>query len=326
MPNDDQAQVDSTDTTPVADPLDSANNPHGTSGLAEYEAELQSIMNAEPEEVQGEEPAAEDPVEVEADEEVVEEEESLPEEEEEEAPEPKAKDRFRFKDPTDQAVAAIAKAKGISLLDAAKIFEGQNPTERQVSEVQDTTPKETVDSVEDQIKALRAKRSEAQKGLEFEVVPEIEAELDALIDKRQELKLKEAQDRVNAESQQISQFEADYAKSERLTVAYYPDTTKADSPLVKKMEEIDARMKRLNDPIYYSPDKPFQLAKIAARELGIPMADPKSPVQKKAAARPVQPAGGNARTTAPVPAVRQEKAIDGIGSMEAYERFVGAVA
>lgn len=41
---------------------------------------------------------------------------------------PKAPDRFRFKDAADQAVALIAKTKGISLVAAAKIYAADNPT------------------------------------------------------------------------------------------------------------------------------------------------------------------------------------------------------
>jgi hypothetical protein len=94
--------------------------------------------------------------------------------------------------------------------------------------------------------------------------------------------------------------------------------------MVKLMTELDHRMKEIGDPLYDSPDKPFILAKQAARELGIPMTDPKrKPAPSQKSVRPVQPAPGNRRTSAPAPSARLDADLDNIQSLEDYEAFVG---
>lgn len=328
MPNDDQAQADAKDTMTVADPLDPANSQIGTSRLAEFEAELQSAMNPRVEEVQGVEPAAEELVEIEQEEQEQEEpQEEEPVSEEEQAPPVKTTDRFRFKDPVDQAVAAIAKAKGISLLEAAKIFEGQNPTERRetTEEFQEEAPAVTVASVEARIQELEELDAHASSELQFEEALQHRLEANKLRNQLLDLKIEEREAKKRKEQEQQSQYDAEWVKSTRMAVAYYPDTTKADSPLVKRMEEINARMERLGDPIFHSPNKPFQLAKLAARELGIPMADPKAPVQKRTTTRPVNPASGNARTTTTDPAKRTSDVIDGIKTTADFEKLVAGI-
>jgi V8-like Glu-specific endopeptidase len=69
---------------------------------------------------------------------------------------------------------------------------------------------------------------------------------------------------------------------------------------------------------------PFTLAKMAARELQIPMAQvngTKPAAAKKTA--PFNPAPGNRGTSPAVPAARLEQAIDGLETLEDYEKFVG---
>lgn len=332
MPNDDQAQADATDTMTATDSQDAVESQIGTSRFDDYEAQVRAALGGEVSGQQGDEPASEDSIENEETEQEQEQESDDQDEQvaedEEEAPAPKLADRFRFKDPADQAVAAIAKAKGVSLLEAAEIFKGQNPTERRetTEQVQDEAPALTVASVEARIEELEELDAQASSDLQFEEALQHRREANKLRNQLLDLKIEEREAKQRSQQEQISQFEAAYDKSARLATTYYPDTKKADSPLVKKMEEIDERMKRLGDPIYNSPDKPFQLAKLAAKQLGIPMTDPKAPAKKQSTTRPsLQPAGGNARTTTTDPAKKASEAIEGISSMRDYQDVVAAL-
>lgn len=332
-----QAEADTPDPMSVADPLDAANSTNrGTNPIAAYEAELAAALAAEPDtDTQGDEPVVEtvsdEPTEEEtATEEVAEENEEISDEngevaKEEEEPEAKAKDRFRFKDPNDQKVAAVAKAMGVSLIEAAKIVEGANPTKHQELEA---APRESVADVTASIKDLQAQKREMLSALDFDGAGALEDKIDELRDKRDELKFSEVQEQSKTEQKQVEKFYSDYAENEAKTVKFYPDAAKANSPMAKEMQRLEAEMLELGDPLYHSAEKPFALAKAAAMSLGIPMTNPnQSPVAKKAATtRPIQPASGNARTTATAPAVRQEEAIKNLGTdLRAYEKFVAGL-
>jgi hypothetical protein len=94
--------------------------------------------------------------------------------------------------------------------------------------------------------------------------------------------------------------------------------------MAKEMAKLDAEMRELGDPLYHSTDKPFILAKEAARNLGIPMRKPgTAPAKKTVQHRPVQPASGNASTTSADPNQRFEQEIASISSLDDYEALVG---
>jgi len=68
---------------------------------------------------------------------------------------------------------------------------------------------------------------------------------------------------------EIRKFNDAYALSERQAVTAYPDTTNAESRIVKRMAALDKAFEKDGNPIFNSPDKPMILAKMAAKELGI---------------------------------------------------------
>jgi hypothetical protein len=85
-------------------------------------------------------------------------------------------------------------------------------------------------------------------------------------------------------------------------------------------------MLELGDPLYHSTDKPFILAREAAKNLGIPMKKPGSaPAKKSVQHRPIQPASGNARTTTTDSAQRASEAIDGIKSLRDWRETVASL-
>lgn len=332
MPNEAQVKTDSTDQT-VADQDDAAESTiSGTNELAAYEAELAAAMSAAPDdETQGDNLAeveqaddTQETDEVPAEEQAEEQPEEVADEVEDE-PEEKPKDRFRFKDPTDQAVAAIAKAKGVSLVEAAKIFEGVTPTKHQEqSAEQSQEVAETVDSVQARIEELEDMEAEASTALEFETANEHRKEANKLRNKLIDLKIAEVQEKTRTEIDAERKFLSDYAASEAEAVKYYPDAAKADSPLHKEILRLEAEMRELGDPLYFSEKKPFSLTKKAAKNLGIPMTNPNATAPKKEVQnRPIQPAGGNARTTTPTtPLSKIDQAVDSVKDEASYDALV----
>jgi len=329
-----QAQADTPDETPVVDPLDATKSQSGTNELAAYQAEKEAMLNSlDNDDEQGHESAeveeeeeeqnADDTV---SDEEAEEQSEEVSDEEEadEEEPEPEAKtkDRFRFKNADDQAVAAIAKAKGISLVEAARLYAGEPTTTKHQEAVQESQEaRESVADVTAQIKDLQAQKKAKFSELNFDEAAELDEQIDALRDKRDELKVTEAREQSRQEQAEATKFYADYEKSEIKTVGLYPDAAVKTSPLAKEMARLEAEMLELGDPLYHSTDKPFILAKEAAKNLGIPMKKPgTAPVKKTVQHRPIQPAGGNARTTSADVNQALEQEIDQLDSLEAYER------
>jgi hypothetical protein len=194
---------------------------------------------------------------------------------------------------------------------------------------EDAAPARTLDDVSSEYTALKAERKAAMAGLELERVAELDDKLDDLRDEREALRVAEAKASVSRESAEETAFLSAYEQAEAKAVAHYPDTTNPDSALTKRMVEMDQRMKRLGDPLFNSPNKPFLLAQAAATELGIPMSDPKAvtrPASKAPVRRPVPPASGSARTSEPVDsATKLEKAIGSVATMEDYDKVVASL-
>jgi hypothetical protein len=327
MPNTAQAQADPTDQPTVADPLDTANYPHdGKSDLADYTDEVSKMLAddtldmsddlTEHQDTEVDEPG-EEPAEDAA-------EDDAPEEDD--VP---ASNRFRIRAKDDVEAEALALRKrhpDLSLKECIAKAEhilgvgvdpGAEPAEEEA-------PRETVATVNTRIEELKAARKEASAEMEFERRDEIQDEIDDLRDRRDELRSKESQARAEADTAERADFEAEYKKSMHKTVTFYPDAKNADSPLTKRMIEMDRQMLELGDPLYHSPDKPFILVKAAARELGTLMVKP-APAQaapRKIASPSFQPAPGNRGTTATTaPKIVAE--VEAITDLGEYERMFG---
>ena len=365
MPNDDhQAQADSTVDTTVEDPLDSSSDPNNgaTNELAKYDQFIDSVDAEEyaeivEEDAQGETPA-EEPADNEESEEPAESEEEAEEEqsdaeedssteegengdaattEEEETASQSNRFRIRAKDDVEAEALSlrkrhpdwsleecITKAKSILGVSTANgNQEGDGNAE--------PTPAAKLKDIETQLAELREQRKQAAQDLEFDKFADLDDQMLSLLDQRSSLQ-KEA-DRYENERDSMARqaYEKEFSESEARAVRFYPDTTNPESAMTKRIIALDERMKEMGDPLYDSPDKPFILAKMAARELGIPMAQtsskPAKPAPKEAATRrSIQPAGGNARTTSPSAiSSKIEEAIGGVETLEDYENLVGHV-
>jgi hypothetical protein len=358
MSDENQAEADTNDDTMVDDRAahDTSNDPTNngaTDPVKAYEAEVADLLarGDQPDEDDstdddadsgnGEEDDANDDADAEesADDESGDEsseEEEIPSDEEEE-PENSQQSRYRIraKDEVENEALALRKRHpDWSLKDCLAKAEqvlGVGKADESEAAADDATPARTTELVTKEITDLRAQKKEALAAMEFEKVADLDDQIDALRDEKEDLRVKESHEANTKRDTESVRFNSEWEQSEARAVAHYPDCTKADSPLVKRMNEIDARMKRLDDPLFNSPDKPFLLAKQAAKELAIPMVDPAAatkPAAKKATSnsrRPVTPASGNARTTEPADtATKLEKQIGNVTSLDDYEATVAS--
>ena len=319
-----QAQAEQPDTTPtVADPLDMAVIPNGAEELSAYQAELLELENGtfQDETEHGENPLGDGLTPDTATEEEQPTEVDAPTNEEEE----RTQMRPRLKDPLDIAVASLAKAKGISLIEAAKIIGGDVAKQETQAAAEDEGP--TVSSVTDQIKSLMAEKKEAFANLEFEKVSDLDEQLDALRETRESLRVQEATTKANSDRKAQQDFDDKFSASEAKATSLYPGINDPNSAHYQKAMELDAQMRELGDPLYHSPDKPMLLAKAAAAQLGIMMAKPGTAPVSKVKTAPIQPASGNRGTTvATAPAAKLDQVIDGVVSEADYEALVGKLA
>lgn len=355
MQNDHQAEADSQqEQQAVEDPLDASNvldqeaeelNQYQqfVDGLEEEEQDYSASTDASEEggygeELSGEEESTEQDTDQEDLEEGAGEAEAQGDEaefEEEEDSAANKTDRFRIRAKDEVEIEALSLRKRHpdwsleECIAKAKIVLGVETESSNQQEDSDQSSQRSVAEVSDQIAQLRQQKKEAQVSLEFETVAELESQIDALIDEREVLRVAEVQQQASREQQQQESFERQFEEYETRAVQLYPDTTKADSPITKRIIALDQQMRELGDPLYYSPEKPLILAKRAAYELGIPMRDPSAqPARQPSSSkgRLIQPASGNARTTPnSSTAPKLDDTLGRIDSLEAYEDFAASL-
>ncbi|MFT4177539.1 MAG: hypothetical protein QM627_12915 [Luteolibacter sp.] len=308
------------DPSEGATDLDSYNKLVGDlmSSQAEAEEEEEAAEESQEEDGNGEEEEAES------------EEEADAEEEEEEEPddEPKKAKSIRVK-PSDEIEATAFALKRQNpkwsldeCLSKAKLVHGD---EASAEDGSDPALPKSLDEAKDRLKELRTAKKKAFDDLEFSEAARLDSEIDDLRDHMDALKVRETDQQRARESE----FTEAVKLSQEKAVLLYPATTDANSALVKRMEELDAQMQDDDNPLFYSPDKAFKLAQMAANDLGIAPRNPKAPakpVKKTVPSRPVQPASGSARSSTPVSsAAKLDSAIDDLQSMDDYEKMVQAL-
>lgn len=333
MADEHQAQADpQVESTVATSNSEQANDPNlGATNVADYHAMIarlaqgeEPVANSAGSEAEEDAPNGEEEVPTEAVDETAQEEPEDPTDEDgQEAPE--LSKRYRFKDPDDVAIAAIAKANGISLLDAAKQFEATKPAKAEVSE--EEAPSRTSEHVATELSDLRAQKRDALKNLEFETVAALDEQIDNLVDERETLRIQETEQASTRKNKAQADFDEAYDANLQKAYGFYPDLLDPNSALSKEVFSLDQKAMSLGDPLFNSPDKPLTIAKRAALKLGILMADPVDPkpaVRKAHVSRPVTPASGNARTTPAAPAPKLEAQLGKVKSVADYERLIGA--
>lgn len=171
--------------------------------------------------------------------------------------------------------------------------------------------------IESKIDEVAQAKAAAFKNLEFDKVAELEVEMLKL---NKELRKSERM-ATERESVQQTQRAKGIEEAKARAVEFYPDAGKADSALVKKMNEIFDTMVDTGNPLVKDPSMPFKLTQMAANELGIAPRNPSAKAPSPSVARKapsIQPASGNARTTPQAPLNARDLA-DKLDDLEAYQ-------
>ena len=354
MQNDHQAEADSQqEQETVEDPLDASNvldqeaaelNKY-TAFIDELEQEEQdysastdaSEENGYGEELSGEEQESEQDTDQEESEDDEAEAHGENDNEEEEDGNPIKSDRFRIRAKDEVETEALSLRKRHpdwsleECLTKAKSILGIE-TQAQTEQWQEDNSSEqrSVADIESEIASLRQQHREATVSLEFDEAADIFDRLEQLRDERGNMQVIESQRKAYLDQQQQETFERQFKDHEAKAVRLYPDAAKADSQMTKRIIELNEQMIKLEDPLYYSPEKPFILAKRAAFQLGIPMQDSSSqPVRNKSVqskGRLIQPASGNARTTPnSSTTAKLDDRLGRIDSLEAYEDLAASL-
>jgi len=171
--------------------------------------------------------------------------------------------------------------------------------------------------IEAKIDEVAQAKAAAFKNLEFDKVAELEVEMLKL---NKELRKSEKM-ATERESVQQTQRNKGIEEAKARAVEFYPDAGKADSALVKKMNEIFDTMVDTGNPLVKDPSMPFKLTQMAANELGIAPRNPSAKAPSPSVARKapsIQPASGNARTTPTAP-LNAKALADKLDDLESYQ-------
>lgn len=210
--------------------------------------------------------------------------------------------------------------------------EGGKKTTETKAEAKEGNLPDTVEATRALIADLKAKRSVALgKDMNFTLAAELIDQIEAAQEHMSALR----EAGIRKEEQGRSKFEKDVQDAKGRAVEVYPDVTKADSPLVAKMREIDAQLEADENPLFHSPDKYFKVAQMAANELGIAPRRPgtktaeKTVVKKQAVKTADAPrstvkqaapiAGAAARSSQVTASQKAEEILGGVTDMESYE-------
>lgn len=330
---DNQAQADQTDETPVADPLDAANqSPNGATDLSNYEDEIEAMKQGgeiqlgddeEQEESADDETDTLENIAGDLDDETSEEEES----DEEDESGVKTQERFRFKSDDDKAVAAIAKAKGVSLVEAARIYSGDQATARSAESTQEQQPEksENLASIESQIDALYEEKDAAIRAIDVDQQAELEKQIRQLEKKARLLAVTEAEESARAAQTQLEQAQQDFDTTWDFSRARYPELNDPNSAMYKEVARLDAEMQELGDPLANDPKRLWDLAKRAGLNTRTPMTKPRdqsSAPRKGRTGSPIQPASGNRGTTSADSNQAFAQKVEGLQTLDDYEEEV----
>ena len=324
-----QAEADQPDETPVADPLDAANQfPNGATDLSNYEDEIEALKQGG--EIQFGDDEQEqsafdetDPFESDADDltdETV--------EEDEDEPSAKTQERFRFKSEEDKIVALIAKTKDCSLIEAARIYSGEQPPARAAESTQETQQSEQSENlagIEATIDELYEQKDAAIRAIDVDTQAELEKEIRQLEKKARLLAVTEAEESARAAHTQLEQAQQDFDNTWEFSRNRYPELNNPNSAMYKEVARLDAEMQELGDPLANDPKRLWDLAKRAGLNTRTPMT--KAREQSSAPARgktgsPIQPASGNRGTTSADSNQKFEQKVEGLQSLDEYEESV----
>jgi hypothetical protein len=331
-----QAEADQTDETPVVDPLDAANSQNsGTTDLSSYEDEIQAMMQEggiqlgddEEQEKSAPDDTTDDEFEANDADDQPDPGEVEDAEDEDELPKSKGSERFRFSSEEDKAVAAIAKAKGVTLVEAARIYSGEPAKAAETTqEQQQSATSETVAGVEAEILELRQRYKEATKAIDVDEQAELFEQLEQKRDQLAQLKIKEAEQSARAVQTEHEKELQAFNETWDFTRERYPDLNDPNSAMYKEVARLDAEMQELGDPLAGDPKRLWDLAKKAGLNTRTPMTKPQgkqSPAPTKGkTGSPIKPAAGNRGTTSAEPNQAFVQKVEGLQTLDAYEEEI----
>ena len=332
MANVDQAQADLQQTeTPVADPFDAANSQNtGTTDLSNYEDEIEAMKQSG--EIQFGDDEQEQSADDEADtfeapaddltDEAVEEEET-----EDDEPELKTSKRIRLTDPEEIAIHAIKRARQCSLVEASRIYSGDQPAARAAESTQEqaAATSESLASIESEIEGLYEQKDAAIRSIDVDAQAELEKEIRQLEKKARLLAVSEAEQSARNAQTQLHQAQQDFDTTWDFSRNRYPELNDPNSAMYKEVARLDAEMQEIGDPLANDPKRLWDLAKRAGLNTRTPMTKPleqSSAPTKGKTGSPVKPASGNRGTTSADPNQKFEQKVEGLQTLDDYEESV----
>jgi len=330
MATDVQAQAAEETETPVADPLDAANSQNsGTTDLSAYEDEIEAMKQGG--EIQlgdddEQEESADDDADTLGDADDLPDDSGEKEETDEDESSAKTQERFRFKSDDDKAVAAIAKAKGVSLVEAARIYSGEQPPARAAESTQEhqSEKSESLAGIESEIDELYEQKDAAIRAIDVDTQAELEKQIRQLEKKARLLAVTEAEESARAAQTQLEQAQQDFDTTWDFSRNRYPELNDPNSAMYKEVARLDAEMQELGDPLANDPKRLWDLAKRAGLNTRTPMTKPResSAPAKGKTGSPVKPAAGNRGTTSADSNQKFEQKVEGLQTLDEYEESV----
>jgi len=255
----------------------------------------------------------------------------------------KPTNRFRFNDDTDRKVANVARAMGISLIEAAEIVSRKIAPATQAAPAAPAARADglpaTAEATQAKLTELRAARQKARKDdADIFKAQEITEEIEVLMEHKSVMQANEQRLADQTARQQAEQGATAASAAMQRTVASYPlclpeaQNTPEGQAFTAEMQRIYTQMEADGNPLLQDPGHYFKLAQMAGNNLGIApgQAAPKAPAARAAttaprlAARPAPIVSGTARTAVPVVArdgLLQK--LDAVGTMDELNQLLG---
>lgn len=226
--------------------------------------------------------------------------------------------RVRLTTDDDRALVALAKAEGITLLEAADRIRGEkakaiddlvevdDPDPTSPAPKSDATPPpsglSTVADAEARILELEDQADEAQFA-EYDDQKALELRREARNLRRQipAIADAEAQARESETARLAADYDAQWERAEARAKNIFPELAQPDSPMLAEMQRLDQEAKRSNPGLYHRPDKFLELALTAAETL-------------RAAGKPLASASASAATSNATPSQPRNPAARGVVS------------
>jgi hypothetical protein len=206
----------------------------------------------------------------------------------------------------------------------AKLGMLKSPEKETEQPVENDGPKTAQEAIA-HLEQLRIDRKKSiTEDLDFAKMASIDEQIERTKDLISSLKTQE----VETLEKKQTEFESTATAAKAKAIELYPDVTNLESPLAKRMLEIDRMLNETNNPLLYDPNKAFRLTMMAANDLGI---SPKSKATAKvvssmptAKVRPaLQPVSATARTTQSTSQASQIDAdIDRVSSEDDYRAML----